>query len=100
MAFAPLPTDPAYCASKHGLNAFVQSCKPLHERFGIRVMAICPGIVDTAIVPKDQEWLKPVLAVVKMLTPEQIAERVCDVIEDDTLSGDFVTVDNEAPAAA
>jgi hypothetical protein len=63
-------------------------------------MAICPGIVDTAIVPKDQEWLKPVLAVVKMLTPERIAATVCDIIEDDTLSGDFVTVNNDAPTPA
>jgi len=56
-------------------------------------------IVDTAIVPRDQEWLKPVLAAVKMLSPDDIALSVCGIVEDDTLSGDFVTVDHEMRAA-
>jgi NAD(P)-dependent dehydrogenase (short-subunit alcohol dehydrogenase family) len=98
-AFSTMPADPAYCASKHGILAFSQSCKPLHERFNIRVMAICPGIVDTAIVPKDAPWLAPALAAVKMLHPEDIARTVLDIITDDTLAGDQITISNE-PAAA
>jgi NAD(P)-dependent dehydrogenase (short-subunit alcohol dehydrogenase family) len=98
-AFGPMPADPAYAASKHGILAFSQSCKPLHEQFNIRVMAICPGIVDTAIVPKDAEWLAPALAAVKMLQPDDIARAVLEIIADETLAGDQVTVSNE-PAAA
>jgi NAD(P)-dependent dehydrogenase (short-subunit alcohol dehydrogenase family) len=94
-AFSTMPADPAYSASKHGILAFSRSCKPLHERFGIRVMAICPGIVDTAIVPKDAEWLAPALAAVKMLAPVDIARAVLDIIADDTLAGDQVTVSNQ-----
>ena len=99
-AFGPMPADPAYSASKHGILAFSQSCKPLHERFNIRVMAICPGIVDTAIVPKDAEWLAPALAAVKMLQPDDIARAVLDIIADDTLAGDQVTVSNDPADAA
>jgi NAD(P)-dependent dehydrogenase (short-subunit alcohol dehydrogenase family) len=98
-AFGAMPADPAYSASKHGILAFSQSCKPLHERFDIRVMAICPGIVDTAIVPKDAEWLAPALAAVKMLQPDDIARAVLEIIADDTLAGDQVTVSNQ-PATA
>jgi NAD(P)-dependent dehydrogenase (short-subunit alcohol dehydrogenase family) len=98
-AFSTMPADPAYSASKHGILAFSQSCKPLHERFNIRVMAICPGIVDTAIVPKDAAWLAPALAAVKMLHPDDIARRVLDIIADDSLAGDQITVSNE-PAEA
>lgn len=94
-AFAPMPADPAYSASKAGIVNFTQSCQPLHESLGIRVMTVCPGIVDTAIVPRDAEWLQPALASLKALTPRDIAEVVVSVIEDDSRAGEFVTVENE-----
>lgn len=94
-AFGVMPADPAYSASKHGILAFSQSCKPVHENHGVRVMAICPGITDTAIVPKDAEWLQPALQRAKILTPDDIAREVCRIVEDDTLAGDQVTVRNE-----
>jgi NAD(P)-dependent dehydrogenase (short-subunit alcohol dehydrogenase family) len=99
-AFGVMPADPAYSASKHGIVAFTQSCKPLHEAYGVRVVAICPGITDTAIVPKDAEWLQPALKRVKILTPEDIAREVCRIVEDETLAGDYVTVQNEDAVAA
>ena len=99
-AFSVMPADPAYSASKHGILAFTQSCKPLHAQYGVRVVAICPGITDTAIVPKDAEWLQPALQRVKILTPDDIAREVCRIVEDDTLAGDYVKVENEAAVAA
>ena len=94
-AFAPMPADPAYSASKAGIVNFTQSCKPLHESLGIRVMTVCPGIVDTAIVPRDAAWLQPALASLKALAPRDIAEVVVSIVEDDTQAGEFVTVENE-----
>lgn len=99
-AFSVMPADPAYSASKHGILAFTQSCKPLHEQYGVRVVAVCPGITDTAIVPKDADWLQPALKRVKILTPDDIARAVCRIVEDDTLAGDYVRVENEAAVAA
>lgn len=99
-AFSTMPADPAYSASKHGVLAFSESCKPLHEKFNVRVMAICPGITDTAIVPKDAVWLQPALQRVKILVPEDIALEVCKIVEDDTLSGGHVVVQNEAVTPA
>ncbi|BCW90949.1 hypothetical protein sos41_41250 [Alphaproteobacteria bacterium SO-S41] len=98
-AFSTMPADPAYSASKHGILAFTRSCLPLAEKFNIRVMAICPGITDTAIVPYDAPWLKPALERVKVLSPDDIARVVADIIRDDSLAGDQVTIQN-APAAA
>ena len=94
-AFSTMPADPAYSASKHGILAFTRSCLPLHEKFNIRVMAICPGITDTAIVPHDAPWLAPALARVKILTPDDIARVVANIISDDSLAGDQVTIQNE-----
>jgi 3-oxoacyl-[acyl-carrier protein] reductase len=99
-AFGPMPADPAYSTSKAGIVNFTQSCQPLHEAFGIRVMAVCPGITDTAIVPKNAEWLQGALQAVKMLTPKDIAETVCTVIGDDTQAGEYVMVQNEQVAAS
>jgi len=98
-AFGPMPADPAYSTSKAGILNFTQSCQPLHERFNIRVMAVCPGVVDTAIVPHDAEWLQPSLAAIKIMQPGDIANAVKGIIEDDTLAGDQITVQNE-PAEA
>jgi NAD(P)-dependent dehydrogenase (short-subunit alcohol dehydrogenase family) len=94
-AFGTMPADPAYAASKHAILNFSQSCLPLAERFNIRVMAICPGITDTAIVPKDAPWLQPALERVKILQPEDVAREACRIVEDDSLAGDQVTVQNE-----
>jgi NAD(P)-dependent dehydrogenase (short-subunit alcohol dehydrogenase family) len=94
-AFGPMPADPAYSASKAGILNFTQSCAPLHEAFGIRVMAVCPGMTDTAIVPKDAEWLQPALQRLKLIQPEEIAAAVCEAIEDDSRAGDYLMVENE-----
>lgn len=94
-AFSAMPADPAYATSKVGILRFTECCKPLHEQLGIRVMAVCPGITETAIVPWDAPWLKPALDAVVLLQPEDIADAVRKIIEDDSLSGEHVTVQNE-----
>jgi 15-hydroxyprostaglandin dehydrogenase (NAD) len=98
-AFGHLPPDPAYTASKHGILAFSLSCKPLHEAYDIRVVAICPGITDTAIVQKDAPWLKPALGMIEILGPDDIAAEVCRIVEDDTLAGDCVKIENRMASA-
>lgn len=94
-AFGPLPKDPAYAASKRGILAYSESCKPLHDAFGIRVVPLCPAITDTAIVAREAEWLQSILQAIRMLEPEEIAAEVRRIIEDDSLSGDAVMVNNE-----
>ena len=94
-AFGPITADPAYSASKAGIVNFTQSCAPLEEAFNIRVKAGCPGMTDTAIVPHDAEWLQPALAASKLLQPEDIAAAVQKIIEDDSVTGDYVVVANE-----
>lgn len=98
-AFGPLPPDPVYSSTKAALVNFTQACKPLAERFGIRVMAICPGITDTSIVQHEAVWLKPALSTLTMLTPQYVAEAAAQIIADDSQSGEYVALHNEqAPA--
>jgi NAD(P)-dependent dehydrogenase (short-subunit alcohol dehydrogenase family) len=50
---AQLNPDPAYAASKFGLIGLVLSLAPTLEPLGVRLNAVCPGAVDTHLVPPD-----------------------------------------------
>ncbi len=46
--YVGVPYMPAYCASKHALNAFSHASRLELERYGISVVSVCPGYVQTA----------------------------------------------------
>ncbi len=50
-AFGSLPIDPMYSATKHALIGFARSVAGANEGGPVRINVICPGVVDTAIVP-------------------------------------------------
>jgi NAD(P)-dependent dehydrogenase (short-subunit alcohol dehydrogenase family) len=96
----PYLSDAPYAATKAGVLMFSRSCGPLIETDKIRVNAVCPGVTNTPILAKTggdrvADWLEPLLAQIKVLEPEDIAEAVVGLIEDDTQSGEFVVVQNE-----
>lgn len=51
VGLVPLPIDPMYSATKHALVGLVRSVAAANEGMAVRINAICPGGVDTAIVP-------------------------------------------------
>jgi NAD(P)-dependent dehydrogenase (short-subunit alcohol dehydrogenase family) len=51
VGLVPLAVDPMYSATKHALVGLVRSVAAGMENAPLRVNAICPGGVDTAIVP-------------------------------------------------
>jgi NAD(P)-dependent dehydrogenase (short-subunit alcohol dehydrogenase family) len=48
-----MPQDPIYAGTKHFLVGFVRSVAPQLEERGIRINAVCPGIVDTPILGEE-----------------------------------------------
>lgn len=74
----------AYCASKHGVLGVTRAAALEYGRFGIRVNAICPGFVDTALVTGEdsvftQEKIDSVLrssAMRRLGDPDEIASLV------------------------
>lgn len=50
---AAWPGDPVYVASKHAVVGLIQAAAPGLAADGIRVAAVCPGFVDTPMVPAD-----------------------------------------------
>lgn len=50
----PYSVDPLYSMSKHAVVGLVRSLGPTLAARGIRINALCPGGIDTAIIPEEQ----------------------------------------------
>ena len=70
----------AYCASKFGMMGLTESLAWEIAAGRIRVMTICPGEVATKMQESDPEYYQENKD--KMLTPEQVAARIVDMILD------------------
>jgi NAD(P)-dependent dehydrogenase (short-subunit alcohol dehydrogenase family) len=100
----------AYCASKGGVVLLTKAMAIDHGRQGIRVNCICPGDVDTPMLPEDArrrglEW-KTYLAgcenrpMGRIGTPEEIAKAVLFLASDDSsfMTGAALVVDGGGTA--
>lgn len=76
-AHYPTPWEPVYASSKWAINCFVQTVRRQVFRHGLRVGAISPGPVASALLA---DWPADKLAQAKadgsLLEPEQVAEVV------------------------
>jgi NAD(P)-dependent dehydrogenase (short-subunit alcohol dehydrogenase family) len=70
-----MPQDPIYAGTKHFLVGFVRSVAPQLEERGIRINAVCPGIVDTPILGKAGR-ARLLSAGFPLLAPAEVAEAV------------------------
>jgi len=71
----PYYDDPFYAATKHAVVAFVRSAAPQLAQAGIRIHAICPGGVQTALI---DDFMREQIAArgAQMLDPAEVAEAV------------------------
>jgi len=89
------PGLPAYVVSKHGVIGLTKTAALENAKLGIRVNAVCPGVIKTAmvdrvtgkdkIVEKQYEDMEPVG---RMGTPEEVAEAIVWLCSD---AASFVT---------
>lgn len=70
----------AYCASKFGMMGLTESLAWEVASTKIKVMAICPGDVDTVMQDMDPAYHKANRA--RMLTAGQVAEKIVEMIFD------------------
>jgi NAD(P)-dependent dehydrogenase (short-subunit alcohol dehydrogenase family) len=100
----------AYCASKGGVVLLTKAMAVDHGRQGIRVNCICPGDVDTPMLPEDARlrglaW-KTYLAgcenrpMGRIGTPDEIAKAVLFLASDDSsfMTGAALVVDGGGTA--
>jgi len=87
-ALFPLTPDPIYSATKAGVTMFTRACAPLAEE-GIRVNALLPGLVDTALLGKSgdgdrwADWAYAARDLMGLMEPSVVAEAVLDLVRDD-----------------
>lgn len=71
----PYDADPIYAATKHGIVGLVRSAAPQLAAIGVRLHAICPGGVDTGLLPADR---KAVITAAgrPMLSADEVADAI------------------------
>jgi len=89
------PGLPAYVASKHGIAGLTKTAALEYAKQGIRVNAVCPGVIHTDMIDrltgKDKEVEKQFTSmepIGRMGNPEEIAEAVVWLCSD---AASFVT---------
>lgn len=70
-----VPVDPMYTATKYALVGFGRAVAAANHGSNVRINVICPGVVDTAIVP--DEYKKPEFG---MMPAEVMAAEVVDLL--------------------
>ena len=96
------PGYAAYIASKHGVTGLTKSAALAYAPQGIRVNAVCPGFIETAMTARifdgqaaRKEGLIARIAQGRFGTPEEIADAVVWMCSDGAryLNGHMLTVD-------
>ena len=86
----PLPTDPLYAATKAAVVMLTRSSGPSFAAAGVRINAVCPGMVDTAMLTKSLVGLpnfEAALESAPTLTPQEVAIAIVDLATDPDQSG-------------
>ena len=100
----------AYCASKGGVVLLTKAMAIDHGRHGIRINCICPGDVETPMLPEDarsrgqswEEYLKGAASrpLGRIGKPEEIARAVLFLATDDAsfMTGSALVIDGGGTA--
>ena len=90
--------DAMYATTKAAVMMFTRCCASLKDECNVRVAGMLPGLVHTPILDTTgdagkSDWMKDVLLNNEACQPDDIANGVIALIEDDTLAGgDWVAV--------
>jgi NAD(P)-dependent dehydrogenase (short-subunit alcohol dehydrogenase family) len=95
VGLVPLPVDPMYSATKHALVGLVRSLAAGSPDGPLRINAICPGGVDTAIVPAALRSQG-----MAMMNPDALAREVLDLLEHGAHGEIRLRLSADAPAIA
>ncbi len=89
----PYEVDPLYAMSKHAVVGLVRSLAGTLQRRGLRINALCPGGIDTNIIPDAQRT-----ANAAFMAPEEVAEEVLMLMNTDITGKSWAKVAAGKPA--
>lgn len=90
------PNWGAYCASKFALLGLTQAIAAEEQPYGIKVMSICPGSVDTPLWDTLGDKVPPSFNRAAMLRPATVADSIMTLINlpADAMINDLVLMPN------
>lgn len=88
----PYAVDPLYAMSKHAVVGLVRSLAPTLQERGVKINAICPGGIDTAIIPEAQRTEDAVY-----MSAEHVAEEVIHLMDVDETGKTWAKVSERKP---
>ncbi len=90
-----VPVDPMYTATKYALVGLGRAVAAANADTNVRINVICPGVVDTQIVPDD--YKKPEFG---MMPTEVMAKEIVDLLQNGANGEVRVKTRAERPAFA
>jgi len=78
-----MPSDPIYTLTKHAVVGFVRSVAPQLQALGIRINAVCPGIVDSPMLDKGGQRAAFEASRFPLLQPDDVAAAVLQAARSD-----------------
>jgi NAD(P)-dependent dehydrogenase (short-subunit alcohol dehydrogenase family) len=97
--------DPVYSATKAGVVFFTQSLAEQLKPAGIRINAVCPGVVRTPLIGKsirsegmreaERAQLEAAIKAMPLIDPETVIDALIDQIANDSLTGETRYVGNQ-----
>ena len=94
-----LLNDAAYVASKGAVNSMTLALAREFGKFGVRVMTVSPGPIDTAMsrenVPQEMWDMLPLVMPFPKRAglPEEVAKLVLHICEQPFLNGEVIRID-------
>lgn len=89
--------EAVYSASKGALNSFVKAMAKELAPAHVRVNAVAPGLVpspmNAALTEKDLDVFRQDTPLGELITPEQVAEAVCYLVDAKMVTGQILSVD-------
>jgi len=82
--------QPFYGASKAGVSSFTRSLAPLQSEFGIKVVAVAPGMVRTPLWTENPDKMKAISDDDVILEPEELAAAMLTLVESEAYPGGTV----------
>ncbi len=76
----PIPMDPLYGLTKHAVVGLVRSAAPGLVVDNIRLIAVCPGFTDTALLAEQGDAVRALGF--PLMTPETIASAVLRAVDE------------------